>query len=117
MAKSKIAILYGGRSVEHGVSINSARNIFEYIDKDKFEPLPIGITQNGAWYLGTSVDKDIEHGTGLSIRLDAQRPEFITSDGSQFLPDVVFPVLHGNRWRGRKHTRITQGARPAYGRY
>ena len=44
MSKKKIAILYGGRSVEHGVSINSARNIFEFIDRKKFEPVLIGIT-------------------------------------------------------------------------
>jgi D-alanine-D-alanine ligase len=60
VSKKKVAILYGGRSVEHGVSINSARNIFEFIDKDQFEPLPIGISKNGQWFLTKTVDKDIE---------------------------------------------------------
>ena len=49
MTKIKVAILYGGRSVEHGVSINSARNIAEYLDKNKFDPWLIGISTSGAW--------------------------------------------------------------------
>jgi len=95
MSKLKIAILYGGRSVEHGVSINSARNIFEHIDTEKFEPVPIGITGRGIWYLTSSVGKNIDQGSELCVRLNPQHPEFIASDGRCILPDVVFPVLHG----------------------
>jgi len=58
----KVAILYGGRSVEHGVSINSARNIFEFIDKANFEPVPIGISQSGQWFLTRGVSREIEQG-------------------------------------------------------
>lgn len=94
--KKKVAILYGGRSVEHGVSVNSARNIFEYIDKERFEPLPIGITKSGQWYLTTSVTKDIEQGKALTLILDAQRPGFtLLSSGDRLKADVIFPVLHG----------------------
>jgi D-alanine-D-alanine ligase len=94
--KKKVAILYGGRSVEHGVSVNSARNIFEFIDKERFEPLPIGITKGGQWYLTTSVTKDIEQGKALTLILDAQRPGFtLLSSGDRLKADVIFPVLHG----------------------
>lgn len=94
--KKKVAILYGGRSVEHGVSVNSARNIFEYIDKDRFEPLCIGITKSGQWYLTTGVTKDIEQGKALGLILDAQSPGFILiSSGDRMKADIVFPVLHG----------------------
>jgi D-alanine-D-alanine ligase len=95
MAKLKVAILFGGRSVEHGVSIKSARNIFEYLDKEKFEPCPIGITEGGIWYLCESVDKEIAKGSALTLRLDPGHPEFIAADGRRVKPDVVFPVLHG----------------------
>jgi D-alanine-D-alanine ligase len=95
MAKLRIAILYGGRSVEHGVSINSARNIFEYLDKEKFEPIPIGITQQGVWYLTPSVDKNIPQGKAISLNLNPHQPAFITTDGQHIIADVVFPVLHG----------------------
>ncbi len=94
MGKKKVAILFGGRSVEHGVSINSAKNIFEYIDRDRFEPVPIGITTNGTWYLTKSVSKDIEQGEPLSLSLDATRPAWKTSTKSLEI-DVAFPVLHG----------------------
>src|SRR5882672_491275 len=95
MPRIKVAILYGGRSVEHGVSINSARNIFEFIDKEKFEPLPIGISQSGKWFLTTTVNKDIEQGTPLRLQLDPERPCFITDKGQAHEADIVFPVLHG----------------------
>jgi len=94
MAKTKVAVLYGGRSVEHGVSINSARNIFEFIDKQLFEPFAIGISQKGTWYLTEEVSKDIERGEALQLTLDAQNASFSTSN-RWIKPDVVFPVLHG----------------------
>lgn len=94
--KKKVAILYGGRSVEHGVSINSARNIFDYIDKDRFEPLTIGISKSGQWYLTNSVTRDIEQGKALGLILDAQSPGFIIlSSGDRLKADIIFPVLHG----------------------
>lgn len=94
--KKKVAILYGGRSVEHGVSVNSARNILEYIDKDLFEPLTIGISKTGQWFLTSGVTKDIEQGKALGLILDAQRPGFtLISSGDRIKTDVIFPVLHG----------------------
>ncbi|MBA4144993.1 MAG: D-alanine--D-alanine ligase A [Azospira oryzae] len=95
MSKIKIAILYGGRSVEHGVSINSAKNIYEYIDKEKYEAYPIGISKKGTWFLTTSVDKEIEKGKPLTLLLNPEKPLFTTDDGKKIQVDVVFPVLHG----------------------
>ena len=94
--KKRVAILYGGRSVEHGVSINSARNIFEFIDKNKYEPVPIGIDKKGQWYLTDGVSKEMEKGKELAIRLNPASPEFLVlADGTRFKVDIVFPVLHG----------------------
>jgi D-alanine-D-alanine ligase len=95
MSKKKIALLYGGRSVEHGVSINSARNIFEYLDKDKFDAYLIGISTTGVWYLTQTVSKDIDSGEELSLRLNPSSPTFITSKGKSVSIDIIFPVLHG----------------------
>lgn len=94
MAKKKIAILYGGRSVEHGVSINSARNIFQFIDRKKFKPVLIGITQKGEWRLTKKVTAEIKKGEKLSLQLKADGALFKTKSKS-FAPDIVFPVLHG----------------------
>ena len=94
MSTIKVAILYGGRSVEHGVSVNSAKNIFEFIDRKKFTPLPIGVTQKGKWYLTKSVNKNIQKGKPLSIQLDPKEP-FLKSGSQKITADVVFTVLHG----------------------
>jgi D-alanine-D-alanine ligase len=95
-SKKIVAILYGGRSVEHGVSINSARNIFEHIDKEKYEPLAIGINTKGKWFLTKGVDKDIDQGQPLGLILDPEKPGFILLASSDRLKiDIIFPVLHG----------------------
>lgn len=94
MTRINVAILYGGRSVEHGVSINSARNIFQFIDRKKFVPIPIGVTQEGKWFATRSVDKNIRKGSPVSLRLDPSRSPF-TASGKGIKVDVVFPVLHG----------------------
>jgi D-alanine-D-alanine ligase len=94
--RKKVAILFGGRSVEHAVSVNSAKNIFEFIDKDRFEPLLIGISKAGQWFLMSGVSKDIEQGKALGLILDAQRPGFIIlSSEERIKVDIIFPVLHG----------------------
>lgn len=94
--KLSVAILFGGRSVEHGVSINSAKNIFEHIDRNKFEPLPIGINTTGQWFLTQEVSKDIDRGKALGLILDPHSPGFmLLSSGDRLKADVIFPVLHG----------------------
>lgn len=95
-SKKRVAILYGGRSVEHAVSVNSARNIFEYLDKKKYEAVPIGITKSGEWFLTEGVSKEIERGSALALVLNPSRPSFTRlKDGGRLEVDIVFPVLHG----------------------
>lgn len=94
--KKKVAILYGGRSVEHGVSINSARNVFDNLDQNKYEAVPIGISTNGQWFVTNGVTKDIEQGKALGLLLDPANAGFtLLSSGDRFKVDIVFPVLHG----------------------
>lgn len=94
--KKTVAILYGGRSVEHGVSVNSARNIFEFINRDLYDPLAIGISRSGQWFLTPGILKDIEQGKALGLILDPHRPGFfLLSSGDRFKADIIFPVLHG----------------------
>jgi D-alanine-D-alanine ligase len=95
MNKTRIALIYGGRSVEHGVSINSARNIAKYIDKSRFEPFYIGITESGQWHLTEHIDKNISAGESLSLSLTTHEPSFVTPSGKILKADVIFPILHG----------------------
>lgn len=92
--KKTVVLLFGGRSVEHGVSVKSAKNIFEFIDRDRFNPIAIGLSTAGKWHLKSTVDKDITSGTELTISTDPQHAGFNTQSGF-IRPDVVFPVLHG----------------------
>lgn len=95
MSKTRVLLLYGGRSVEHGVSVNSARNIFEFIDKSEFEPVPVGITAAGAWFHTATVTRDIGSGRPLLLRLNPSDPCLLDAEGGQIYADIVFPVLHG----------------------
>ena len=51
MARTRLAILYGGRSAEHQVSVVSACSVMEALDPDRFEVVPVAITREGAWML------------------------------------------------------------------
>lgn len=95
MTKLKVGILYGGKSVEHGVSINSARNIETYIDKNLYETYCIGISTHGTWYATPSVSKEIDKGSKLKLHLDGVHPRFEDDQGHLVTPDIIFPVLHG----------------------
>ena len=51
MTKLRVAILYGGRSAEHEVSVVSARSVMAAIDRSKYDVVPIAITKAGRWML------------------------------------------------------------------
>src|SRR5579883_2302373 len=55
MGKIRVAVLFGGRSAEHEVSLKSATNVIQYLDPSRFEVIPIGIDKEGTWFLGNDV--------------------------------------------------------------
>lgn len=106
--KIRVAVLYGGRSAEHEVSIKSAANVIQYLDPSRFEVVPIGIDKQGKWFLGKDVfANSLEHHAVSQLQDRTWfAPEWIgnphsvnelgipkPSTGPQF--DVVFPVVHG----------------------
>ena len=119
MDRIKTAVLFGGQSSEHIVSCMSAVNVIRQIDREKYDLLLIGITEDGRW-LRTDCVEDIEsgawrEGTARAVILpDAQKGCALIQDGERQWEekiDVVFPVLHGLygktersrgfwRWRG-----------------
>lgn len=99
----RLGILFGGKSVEHEVSLRSARNVLAAIDTEKYEPILIGIDTAGRWQLvpperlsaceriETDTDTLITlapGGDGKIISLDAENAVVATLD-------AVFPILHG----------------------
>ncbi|REJ11668.1 MAG: D-alanine--(R)-lactate ligase [Paenibacillaceae bacterium] len=100
MNKLKIAVLFGGCSEEHAVSVKSAREIARNLDPDKYDPLYVGITRAGEWKLCAFPDSDWESGDVLPAFLPPDRGFrglMVLERGSWRIVrvDVVFPVLHG----------------------
>lgn len=89
----KIAIIFGGISTEHDVSVISGTSVIKNLNKDKYQILPIYIDKNGNWYNYT---KDINKIDILELGqepLEIEKLENILETLRQV--DVVFPVLHG----------------------
>ena len=94
--KLRVGVIYGGRSGEHEVSVVSAASIFKYIDRSRFEPVPIRIDKDGRWMLGSKEPTAISAGDvkdGRPERAHLQVTEPTSAIGGNI--DVVFPVLHG----------------------
>src|SRR4051794_23803363 len=56
MAKTRVGVLFGGRSGEHEVSLLSAASVIKAIDKSKYDVVPIGITKGGQWVTDTHAE-------------------------------------------------------------
>lgn len=91
-----VAVLYGGKSVEHEISIRSATNVVANIDPELYEITLLGIDKKGSWYLNRSIQDDVDAGNEVSIILNASSPKLIDlKSGIEIKLDVVFPILHG----------------------
>jgi D-alanine-D-alanine ligase len=108
MKKIRVGILFGGRSAEHEVSLQSAKNIIEAIDKKKYSVVLIGIDKKGKWFLNEAAHfllhadnpkliKLNRAGTGVTLVPGSKGGKLISLSGGQSAGpvDVVFPVLHG----------------------
>ena len=106
--KIRVAVLFGGRSAEHEVSLQSAKNVISAIDKEKYEVVLIGIDHDGKWYLNESSHFLLNEENPKLIRLatgnrhlalvpgdDSQQIMSTTREGVVGTIDVVFPILHG----------------------
>jgi D-alanine-D-alanine ligase len=104
--KLRVAILFGGKSAEHEISLISARNIVEAMDKNKYEVVAIGIDKQGRWHLdegarllhGKSASKvEFQDAKNAAAVLpgDNATPMVRPSGAGLGAIDVVFPILHG----------------------
>jgi len=90
--KLHVAVLFGGRSGEHEVSLMSARSVLSVLDPAKYQVTQIGITHEGKWLTGEDVLGRFENGN-----LNGLEHFVLSPDPSDPLitADVFFPVLHG----------------------
>lgn len=106
--KIKVAIVFGGRSAEHEVSLQSAKNIIHSIDKNKYEPVLIGVDRKGAWCLIDDSSPLFNADSPEEIQLIDAADEVslvtkagkvhimsLSSEQTSLAIDVLFPVLHG----------------------
>jgi D-alanine-D-alanine ligase len=103
--KMRLAVLFGGRSGEHEVSLNSARSVLEVLDPEKYDVFQVGITHEGTWLTGEDALAKFESGNTASLEPAALFPDPSRSGlyvlrNQKFTKltdiEVVFPVLHGS---------------------
>jgi len=101
-SRLRVAVLFGGRSAEHEVSVMSATNVMRALDPARYEALPVFVTRDGLWLLGTFEDGVLatpREGAQLSLvpggrgRVVALAPGGGLTEMARI--DVLFPVLHG----------------------
>ena len=102
-SKQKVALIFGGQSTEHDVSIVSASSIARALDSARFDPVYVAIDKRGRWFLGEGAFDLLRgkpHGKADRVILstDPERRGFLALEGGALTAvDVVFPVLHGPR--------------------
>lgn len=85
-----IGLLYGGRSGEHEVSVQSAASIWQAIDRNRYNVIPLAISKLGRWTRGLSPLEVLSGGGTVPETSGSDNPMTVLSD-----IDIVFPVLHG----------------------
>src|SRR5277367_3253007 len=103
LKKLRIGILFGGRSGEHEVSLVSAASVIRALNPEKYEAVPIGISKDGRWLVGTGEQKMLPDvlrtGERVSLPADPTSAALVPLSRGSGQPtikvDVVFPVLHG----------------------
>ena len=113
--KPRVAVVFGGRSSEHGISMVTAGAVLRAIDRTKYDVLPIGITRDGRWVLTADEPErmaiterrtpDVEelaetNEGGVVLSVDPANREVVYSEPGSVPKalgevDVVFPMLHG----------------------
>jgi D-alanine-D-alanine ligase len=108
MSRTRLAVVFGGRSTEHAISCISAGSILAAVDRDRYDVVAVGITPEGRWVLAPDDPAllalsgrelpSVKDGQAVALPGDPTAGGLVPlEDGPGFLGqvDVVFPVLHG----------------------
>src|SRR5512137_526702 len=108
--KTRVGIIFGGKSGEHEVSLQSARSIHEALDKSRYEPVLLGVDKQGVWHLGADASLILNASNPKLIALDGRAPAVVPQEDRSGAPlllrdratgqvrghvDVFFPIIHG----------------------
>jgi D-alanine-D-alanine ligase len=97
----RLALIFGGRSAEHEISLASARFVFSMLDRDRYDVVPVGITAAGRWVVPADFDVATTQGLDavesqpVHLVSDPTRPGLELADGSFRPLDFAFPIMHG----------------------
>lgn len=94
MSKQKVAVIYGGKSTEHEVSVHSAKDVCDILSA-KYEVLKIFIDKQGLWYLQEQCSTEVKKEDKQITPVISKDAHLATLDGQKIKVDVFFPVLHG----------------------
>lgn len=99
-----VVVFCGGVSAEHEISLRSAKNIIQAIDKTKFKPVLVIISRAGTWYLQnnltildqiTECSESFNYGESCTLIRQNQQTFLLDTHGKKTLVNVAFPILHG----------------------
>lgn len=108
--KTRVGIIFGGKSGEHEVSIQSAKSIYEALDRERYEPVLLGVDKEGVWHLGSDASFILNAGDPKLIALNASAPAVVPVEDPKANSlalrdpgsglergrvDVFFPIIHG----------------------
>ena len=99
--KPTVAIVYGGKSAEYEVSLQTAFSVINAINKEKYDVLPVHITNNGRWIEGQTIAGTLEHKEQLLLDetlMSSNSNAWLTPSNintTKHKPDIIFPLLHG----------------------
>ncbi len=108
--KIKLAVLFGGKSVEHEISIISAVQAMRHINRDKYEVIPVYITKSNEMYHGECLDSIEEYSNISALLKKSRKVTFAAENGKTYLKkakvkpfekaiiseiDLAFPIVHG----------------------
>ncbi|WP_413723017.1 D-alanine--D-alanine ligase [Sodalis sp. RH23] len=108
MKKIRVGVIFGGKSAEHEVSLQSAKNIVDNIDREKFDVTLLGIDKQGIWHVNDASDYLLHQDnparialnpshTGVALVPGQASHQLIESRNASALAqmDVIFPIVHG----------------------
>ena len=105
MDKLNVALIFGGKSGEHEVSLASSASIYTHIDKNKYNVFTIGITKDGRWMYYEGNEENIKNGEWVNLAnknveinlvpVGNKEVGIVFEDGRVEKIDVLFPILHG----------------------
>lgn len=103
MEKLNVALVFGGRSAEHEISLRSAQNVIQAIDKDKYQLYYIAIDKEGRWFTNVQMNGSVPRfplslkhfNDAISIYMSGDQKLYVPSSNTQLPIELFIPILHG----------------------